>query len=324
MKALGKWKKILVKKDELCLESTLFCGQVFQWKRLNGHYIGVLSSDIIEFDQKDEEILYRVINKEESDIEKMIYKYFNLDTSLVDVYKELSSYDDLYGRICKYFPGLRVITQDSFECLICFICSSNNNVQRITKMIDGICKLAGKHLGDYDGISFYSFPTLEDLKNVNEDQLRDIGFGYRAKYIVKTVSQLCELPNDYLESLKKNENYLEELTQFHGVGLKIASCIALYSLEKFDAVPMDVHMIRAGRNHYLNHKRNKQSTKGLEKGNLSKDKMIQFMNVFKDIFGDKAGWAQMALYSSQLATHEHFNFPEELRDEVMGNKRKKL
>lgn len=323
MKGLGKWFKIPIKKDELCLESTLFCGQVFQWKRLKNHYIGVLSSDIIEFEQNDEEILYRVINKENSDIEKKLFKYFNLDISLQSLYKEFSTYDDLYGRICKHFPGLRVITQDPFECLICFICSSNNNVPRITKMIDSLCTLCGDKLGDYEGVTFYSFPTLQQLKSVTEEQLRDIGFGYRAKYIVKTVSQLSELPSDYLESLKKKDP-LEDLIQFQGVGLKVASCVALYSLEKFDIVPCDVHIIRVARNHYLKHERNKTPIKGLESGNLSKDKMIQLMKVFKDVFGDKAGFAQMALYSSQLASHEHFNFPQELRDEVMGNKKKKI
>jgi N-glycosylase/DNA lyase len=56
--------------------------------------------------------------------------------------------------------GIRVLAQDPLENLISFICSSNNNVQRITKMIKSLCEEYGKEIGTLNGIIYYQFPTI--------------------------------------------------------------------------------------------------------------------------------------------------------------------
>ncbi len=77
--------------------------------------------------------------------------------------------------------------------------------------------------------------------------MRDLGFGYRAKYIVKSCLQI---------ELKGGENYLlglrskkldvcrDELQELMGVGNKVADCIALFSLDKADCVPVDTHVFQ--------------------------------------------------------------------------------
>lgn len=59
--------------------------------------------------------------------------------------------------------GIRVLDQDPLENLLAFICSSNNNVQRITKMVNALCEKYGKEIGILNGITYYQFPTLGDL-----------------------------------------------------------------------------------------------------------------------------------------------------------------
>ena len=56
--------------------------------------------------------------------------------------------------------GIRVLAQDPLENLISFICSSNNNVQRITKMIKLLCDEYGKEIGTFNGITYHQFPTI--------------------------------------------------------------------------------------------------------------------------------------------------------------------
>src|SRR5690606_31706145 len=133
--------------------------------------------------------------------------------------------------------------QDPFECLMSFICTSNNNIGRICGMLERLCRTYGDYLGEYEEENnrheFYRFPTFDQLEKATEKELKDLGFGYRAKYIVDTVKKLKELNSDgknYLYELKKIKNsaeVLEKLTAFPGVGLKVASCVALYSLDAF-------------------------------------------------------------------------------------------
>lgn len=39
---------------------------------------------------------------------------------------------------------------------------------------------------------YYTFPTLETLSGIPEQELRDMCFGYRAKYIPKAAKQVLE------------------------------------------------------------------------------------------------------------------------------------
>ena len=83
--------------------------------------------------------------------------------------------------------------------------------------------------------------------------MRECGLGYRAKYVQATAKKIFEEKFD-LESLK-NLPYLEArktLVEFPGVGLKVADCVLLFSLEKMEAFPVDVWVKRVILNHYAN------------------------------------------------------------------------
>lgn len=57
---------------------------------------------------------------------------------------------------------LYIRRQDPWECLLSFICSSNNNIGRIGKMVAGLAAAFGEPLvlGDR---TFHDFPTLPAL-----------------------------------------------------------------------------------------------------------------------------------------------------------------
>lgn len=155
--------------------------------------------------------------------------------------------------------GIRVLQQDPWECLFSFICSANNNIKRITGMVNNAarwastvdsslyklpvyCSLALDEAGNQVEVEhqYYPFPppsvfTRSDASGV----LRKLGFGYRAEYICRSAELLCakgesfEDPREYLSTLRESddEEYVRgELLQFSGVGRKVADCVMLMSL----------------------------------------------------------------------------------------------
>lgn len=58
---------------------------------------------------------------------------------------------------------MRVLRQDPVECLLSFICTSNNHVARITTMIERLCQAFGQHLCSLDEQPFHAFPSLAAL-----------------------------------------------------------------------------------------------------------------------------------------------------------------
>lgn len=102
---------------------------------------------------------------------------------LTDIWEVFSASDSRFAELARHLGGARVLRQDPLECLIQFLCSSNNNIQRITKMVNFISSL-GTYLGTVEGFEFHEFPSLERLSTVSEQELREAGFGYRLVVLV--------------------------------------------------------------------------------------------------------------------------------------------
>lgn len=59
--------------------------------------------------------------------------------------------------------GVRLLQQDPIECLFSFICSSNNNIARITGMVERLCEAFGPRLIQLDDVTYHGFPSLQAL-----------------------------------------------------------------------------------------------------------------------------------------------------------------
>lgn len=172
--------------------------------------------------------------------------FLNVGISLTEVWESFKASDTRFAELATHLGGARVLRQDPLECLIQFICSSNNNIKRITMMVDFISSL-GNYVGAVGGFKFYEFPSLERLGMVSEQELRAAGFGYRAKYIVGTVEALKSKPGggmEWLAALRKVDlpEAIVSLCSLPGVGPKVAACIALFSLDQHHAIPVDTHV----------------------------------------------------------------------------------
>jgi len=150
--------------------------------------------------------------------------------------------------------GIRVLRQEPVENLFSFICSSNNNIKRITQMVANMCLHFGNKIGTLEGIDYYGFPTIERLAQDDvEDKLKILSFGYRAKFIAKAAVYLKETHSEeWLYSLR-NSSYAEahkELCKIYGVGRKVADCVCLMSMDKLEAIPVDTHVLSIAKNQY--------------------------------------------------------------------------
>mmetsp|Transcript_23585 Transcript_23585/g.33010 ORF Transcript_23585/g.33010 Transcript_23585/m.33010 type:complete len:152 (-) Transcript_23585:30-485(-) len=141
--------------------------------------------------------------------------------------------------------------------------------------------------------------------SATEEELRGMGFGYRAKYVVGTAAMLDKLGGEEaLISLRgqSRENAHKFLTQLPGVGEKVASCVCLFSLDKHDDVPVDTHVWQiANRDYGL----------GLHGKTMTPKVHRQIGEFFRSKFGRFAGWAHHVLFLADLRELKH-HLPSEL------------
>ncbi|PSP83496.1 8-oxoguanine DNA glycosylase [Halobacteriales archaeon QS_6_64_34] len=135
--------------------------------------------------------------------------------------------------------GMRIVRDPPFPTLISFICSAQMRVGRIHGMQQALRREFGEPV-EFDGGTYRAFPTPAALATASEADLRELRLGYRAPY-VKRSAELVASGDADPESARglPYGDAREYLTQFVGVGDKVADCILLFSLGYLEAVPLD-------------------------------------------------------------------------------------
>ena len=70
----------------------------------------------------------------DNDTASLLHSYFALSHSLSGMYKQWAVSDANFAKRAPAFAGVRILNQDAWETLVSFICSSNNNISRISRM----------------------------------------------------------------------------------------------------------------------------------------------------------------------------------------------
>ena len=146
---------------------------------------------------------------------------------------------------------MRVLRQEPWECLVSFICSANNNIPRITRNVGDIASAFGSPI--LDGTSCpNAFPTADRLAEAGEPALRELGLGFRARYVAAAAERVARSQIDLFGLREASyQEALDALMELPGVGDKIANCVLLFSLDKLEAFPVDVWIDRALREWYF-------------------------------------------------------------------------
>ncbi|KQJ99865.1 N-glycosylase/DNA lyase OGG1 [Brachypodium distachyon] len=307
-----EWHPLPLSAGDLFLPLTLPTGQTFLWRRTSLsplRFTGAVGSHLLSLSHLPDGGLAFLLHNDDADTSSCsvataraaICDYLNATVPLADLWRQFTAADARFAEVAARLGGggARVLRQDPVECLFQFLCSSNNNIARIEKMVWTLAGY-GERLGEVGGFVFHRFPTIEQLAQVSEQELRDAGFGYRAKYIVGTATELMAKPGGgekWLALLRDRElpEVIEGLCTLPGVGPKVAACIALFSLDKNQAIPVDTHVWKVATQYLLPELAGKSLTPKLS---------IVVADAFVAKFGSYAGWAQNVLFIGQLPTQK--------------------
>ncbi|NWQ94750.1 OGG1 lyase, partial [Burhinus bistriatus] len=335
------WRSLPCPPAELRLDLVLSSGQTFRWWESSpGAWTGVLGERVWTLRQDQDRLWYtdgRPAQASEpggAETDQILRDYFQLDVGLPALYRAWGLADPLFHRVAKDFPGVRVLRQDPVECLLSFICTSNNHISRITAMIERLCQAFGRRLCCLDARPVHAFPSLSALAGADaEARLRALGFGYRARFVSGSARAITEgLGAEGLYRLR-TAPYAEArrvLCALPGVGTKVgpgtrgrgalpavgadsaawwqvADCVCLMALDKAEAVPVDTHVWRIARQRY-----------GMALGgrSLTPRAHQEIGDFFRGLWGPRAGWAQAVLFCADLHKGQE---PAGSRDQARGS-----
>ncbi len=210
-----------------------------------------------------------------------VSRRFRLSDDMQKIYKKINT-DQSMAKAISAYRGMRLTLNDPWETTLVFIISQFNNVKRIRLITRNIIQRFGKEIYDSGGKAVAKgFPQSADLMKGTEKDFRDLGAGFRAKYI-KSAAEYCtnnlnlgKLPAGKYEKLR------DSLMEIDGVGGKVADCIALMGYGNLEAFPIDVHIKRAMERIYF---------KGRKMG------MAQIQEFAEGRWGVYRGYAQQYLF----------------------------
>lgn len=205
-------------------------GQCFRWIKIDDYWHGISLNKTAKVKTIEDGI---EIICSSDDIDYWI-QYLDLEYDYNTAKQQLLKDDDIAAMI-DMIPGMRFLNQDFYECLMHFIISANNNVKRISMIIERISKAYGEKTEE----GIYTFPRAEVLAACAAEDMQECGAGYRAPYIVET-ARMIAAGYDYSALFTEDLQIArKELTRFKGVGIKVADCVLLFSLKRKDAFPVD-------------------------------------------------------------------------------------
>ena len=229
---------IALKNININLHDTITCGQIFRFYiEDDNSYTVILSDRIVNLKMINNNLIVKSNNEE--NLENIIKDYFDLDRDYDVLNQELIKIDNSLKEIINSCKGLKMINQPKFECIISYIISQNNKVSRIASSLDDISRKYGKKVIFEDKV-YYLFPKLYDLKDVTTQDYRNLKVGFRDKYIYEFIQKLInkEIDLDYIDNLS-SQDALNYLMKNKGIGEKVASCILLFSYNRYDVFPVD-------------------------------------------------------------------------------------
>ena len=224
-------------------------GQCFRFRPLGErHYALVAGGRYLEVSQQGQTVRF---DCPEDEFEAVWRPYFDLDADYGRYKSAVAKRDKYLQSAVAAAGGLRILRQELWETIVCFIISQQNNISRITKCVENLCLLFGETCYNKSKQVYNVFPSAERLAACTADELAPIRLGYRAKYIVAAARQVASGEVD-LDAVRRMDyaHAKAELMRLTGVGVKVAECICLFALHHIDAFPIDTHIRQMLDAHY--------------------------------------------------------------------------
>ena len=245
----ARWETLCGSATELRLGCTVSNGQSFSWTQTEEEWIGCVGDAAFALRQHGASTQWRCISRDSPSSDdglarlgSRLHRYFQLDYALAPRIARWGEADARCAAVASAIPGMRVMQQEPLECLISFICSSNNNIARITQMLRKLRAKYGRPIDlapPYDAHELHTFPTTAELSVATVAELRALGFGYRARFVVESTAAVSSNGGEaWLFALraKSRDEVQAALMTLCGVGRKVADCVALFALDQGESV----------------------------------------------------------------------------------------
>lgn len=261
------------------IEQILECGQCFHFFKLDQmDYVTVAFDKALRIKQESDKVI--LYNTDISEYNSIWKSYFDMNTDYGSIKKYLEENCEELAEAIKEKSGIRILKQDFTECLLSFIISQNNHIPRIKQIVENISKEYGQLVGVIEGKEFYSFPKLNILEKISEEEFRSLKTGFRAPYLCDAILHLKKWNVDNSFKDLSFEEAKNKLMEIKGVGDKVANCVLLFGLGYTGAFPVDVWIKRIMEAIYF-------------KKDTPKEKILQYA---RERFGDYGGYAQQYLF----------------------------
>lgn len=230
--------------DDFDLEKIAQSGQCFRVRRFeNGVYRFISGNDVVYIQDAGNHKFSVSCGSDEWD--SIWSSYFDLDRCYNEIFNIECGKHPFIDQAMVCGRGLRILHQNPWEMLVTFIISQRKNIPSISKSVELLSTRYG-HPIETEHESLYSFPSPYELEWVSEEELVNCRLGYRAQYVLDAIHQVVtgNLDLNILFSYN-DEQLIQELQKIHGVGKKVANCIALFAYGRMDCVPIDIWISRA-------------------------------------------------------------------------------
>ena len=212
-------------------------GQCFRWEKIgeNQYRIPAFGRLLTVAQPKPDMIR---ADCSSSEWEQVWAPYFDMDTDYNVIVRDIDPRDAYLQAAAEASHGMRILRQELWEIVVSFIISQNNNIPRIRRIIQRLCG------------AFGGFPKAEGIASAGEDTLRDLGLGYRAKYLWEAAGRFLR---DERDKPCGHRGYAQERLYFqsyNGIGAKVADCICLFGLGCKEAFPIDTWIRRIINDYY--------------------------------------------------------------------------
>lgn len=267
--------------DDIDLAKIDASGQCFRWRHpAEKRWIIPAFGKVLQVEELGNNEFWFECTAEE--FENVWKDYLDLQTSYRDIRASIPDSDLYMKKAGDLGAGIRILRQDPWETLGTFIMSQRKNIPAIRQCVERLCSCAGDNLGTYQGEKISSFPSPDAIlgircRKISPEQGRCsyqergiplCGLGYRMPYVMAAAEWAAAItaePGGARKPLPSadagaklsaaaaalsDEQLLQELMKIKGVGIKVASCTALFGFHRTNAFPVDVWMKRVLSQHY--------------------------------------------------------------------------
>lgn len=221
-------------------------GRYWQTMRLGGEVYGVRLADkgtverpAVEVTVFSEGALSAGVV--ESMLEELAWR-FDLRSVAVPAFVERFSGDRLIGEAVRRRPGLRPKSAYAlYEFLVITVVLQNTVVRRSVAMLRALFERFGRRV-EFDGQSLWSFWPAEVVAAADEQELRALKLGYRAKTLKRQAEQVVrgEIDEGALRGEPDAGAIVRALDDVYGVGPQSAAYLVgehFHRYERLDHVP---------------------------------------------------------------------------------------